>query len=74
MRMILQKKMVQRTEFRNLMYELYKEDYSKHTGMIWEYDYFFSHYTALEYYVEKAYIELRKRKIQKIINGLQQMR
>ena len=62
--------MVQRTELRNLMYELYKEDYSKHTGMIWEYDYFFSHYTALEYYIDKANLILRKQKIEKIKNGL----
>ena len=66
--------MEERTEFKNLMYELYKEDYSKYTGMIWSYDYFFSHYTSLEYYIDKADLELRKRKIRKIIDGLQRMR
>ena len=61
--------MEERTEFKHLMYELYREDYSEHTGMVWSYDYFFSHYTALEYYVDKADLTIRKRKIQKIIDG-----
>lgn len=62
--------MVQRTEFRNLMYELYVKDYSNHSGMVWDYDYFFERYTALEYYIDKANLTIRKRKIEKIKNGL----
>ena len=81
--------MEERTEFKNLMYELYKKDYSEqcnyfsrniyrlyrvnidsNSGMVWSYDYFFSHYTALEYYIDRANIELRKRKIEKIKNHL----
>ena len=60
--------MEERTEFKHLMYELYKKDYSEHTSMVWSYDYFFSHYTAIEYYVDKANQILRKRKIEKIKN------
>jgi hypothetical protein len=51
------------------MYELYLEDYDN--SINWSYDYFFEHYTALEYYVDKANLILRKRKIEKIKNGLQ---
>lgn len=66
--------MEERTAFKNLMYELYKEDYSKYTGIIWDYDYFFSHYTALEYYADKAELTIRKRKIERIKNGMDRSR
>jgi RecA-family ATPase len=57
---------MERNKLRNLMYELYKKDYSKFTKILWEYDYFFDNFPDIEYYQRRANIILRKDKIKNI--------